>query len=89
MSRSGWSPLSVTGVQLFFSGAAVVDCALSLVAAKAAWGAAVPKVDNVIHLACRLGSLDAVERLLSAPGVSPDIACVPDGVRDVGDGDGI
>lgn len=87
-SLSGTSStlLNVTGSRTFCNSdavsGAVIDCADILIAAGARWGRPLPNVPNVLHAAAYLGSLDTMNRLLSAPGACRDIVNSSDAVSD-------
>lgn len=74
LSVMGWSPLSIACTRTVEADpSSAVECALTLIASGAAWGAAVPRADNALHYAAATGSIDAVRSLLSAPGANRGI----------------
>lgn len=81
LSKTGWSPLGLVGTRTALDPHVTVECALTLVAACAAWGRVMPNIANAMQAAARTGSVDAVRRLLACPGYSPDILQATDTVR--------
>jgi len=70
-SDRGCTLLSVCGSRTSFDYGAVIECALTLVAAGARWGRPSEGSAIALHAAARIGSADALRRLLAAPVSAP------------------
>ena len=82
MSGGGCTPLDVCGSRAEGDLDAVVECALALVAAGARWSRPREGAANALHVAIKIGSGDALSRLLAVPvGASPEVVDAQDKVR--------